>query len=90
MPQSAKTKRAKNKRYYQDNVDKIRTQQRVIRARNVEGRKHRNRSYYLEHQEKKKATARANSKAKYANNPDIKRSISRANSKAEYSANREN
>ena len=39
---------------------------------------------------RKKATACANSKAKYANNSDKKRSISCANSKAEYSANREN
>ena len=70
MPPSAKTKRAYRKKYNRDNADKLRSKQRENYARNVEHKKIKNRSYYLEHQEKIKAASHTHSSAYYARNED--------------------
>ena len=47
MPQSAKARRAYKKQYYQTNVEKFKSKQRENYMRNVEGKRVKNKAYYL-------------------------------------------
>jgi hypothetical protein len=88
MP-SSKTLRAKKKKYYQKNVEKIKTTKKEGYIKVASDRKARFKLYYQENKEHMKKNARASSKASYRLAPEEKKAASRATSKAQYQQNPE-